>query len=353
MIAVIRLERLTNKYYRELFESTNEAICIHDLDGNFVAVNRACEEITGYSQDELLERNIAVLLKEESLVQSREVQNRLLCGETVENRYEQQIIRRDGSEAILESTASLVVTKGRPVAIQHMSRDVTEERKMRDSLRSHLQAILRAQEDERERIAREIHDEAVQALLLLAHRLDSSITNLTKKLSKSEKKELEQLHSLAVNICEGLWRYARNLRPRILDDMGLVAALEFIANELRKSEGVDVRVQVPAQVPSLHSEVQLVLFRIAQEALSNIRRYAEASEVVIRLDFEKGKMRMTISDNGKGFDLPKLIGEFANTGRLGLVGMYERAQLLGGTFDIKSELGKGTKVIIELPIESN
>lgn len=350
---MIRLQRLTDKYYRELFESTNEAICIHDLDGNFVAVNRACEEITGYSHDELLKKNIATLLKEDSLAQSIEVQTRLLRGETVEKRYEQQIIKRDGAEAILESTASLVLTKGKPVAIQHMSRDVTEERKMQNSLRFHLQAVLRAQEDERERIARELHDETVQALLLLAHRLDSSITNLTKKLSKSEKKELEQLHSLAVNICEGLWRYARNLRPRILDDMGLVAALEFIANELRKGEGIDVRVQVPAQVPILRSEIQLVMFRIAQEALSNVRRYAEATEVIIRLDFEEGKMRMTISDNGKGFDLPKLIGEFASTGRLGLVGMYERSQLLGGTFDIKSKLGKGTKVTIELPIENN
>lgn len=350
---MIRLRRLSNKYYRELFETTNEAICIHDLDGNFVAVNRACEEITGYSHDELLKKNIADLLKENALARSMEVQHRLLGGEIIERRYEQRIIRKDGAEAILESTASLVLTEDKPVAIQHISRDVTEERKMRDSLRFYLQAILRAQEDERERIARELHDETVQALLLLAHRLDSVISNLTEKQSESAKKELEKLHSLAVRICEGLWRYARNLRPRILDDMGLVAALEFVANELRKSEGININVQVPTQVPTLHSEAQLVMFRIAQEALSNVRRYAEASRVVIRLDFDEGKMRMTISDNGKGFELPKQIGDFARTGRLGLVGMYERAQLLDGTFEIQSEPGKGTKVTIELPIEHN
>ncbi len=96
-----------------------------------------------------------------------------------------------------------------------------------------------------------------------------------------------------------------------------------------------------------------MVFRIAQEALSNIRRHAEASKVVVKLEFEEDKMRVTISDNGKGFALPKQIGDFAGTGKLGLIGMYERTRLLGGTLEVQSELGKGTKVAVELPLRDS
>jgi PAS domain S-box-containing protein len=343
------LRRLTDAYYRELFESASEAIWIHDLKGNVIAANIAAERLSGYAVDEQYDLKVGEFLGEEGLSQAREVRLRLLRGEPVTERYQQRIRRRDGTEAIIELATSLISVDGRPVAFQHIARDVTEEKRMRDSLRFYLQAILRAQEDERKRIARELHDETVQSLLLLTRRLDSVISSSANKVSKAAREELEQLHSLAVGICEGLWRYARDLRPRILDDMGLVAGLEYLADELHDSKGIEVRVEDTGSAPALSSEAQLVMFRIAQEALSNIRRHAEASEVMIALHFQDEKVRMTISDNGKGFKLPRQIGDFTGAGRLGLLGMHERARLLGGTFDIQSKLGQGTRVVVELP----
>lgn len=347
---MVYLERLTDEYYRDLFESASEAIWIHDVDGKVIAANRAAEKLSGYSLAEQFDLNVSLFLNEDGLDRAREVRQKLLRGEPVGERYEQRIKRRDGSEAILELATSLITVDGRPVAFQHIARDVTEERKMRDSLRFYIQAVLRAQEDERKRIARELHDETVQSLLLLTHRLDSLISQSgKKKLSKSVREELERLHSLAVEVCEGLWHYARDLRPRILDDMGLVAGLEYLADELRGSEGIDVRVQVVGVVPALSDEAQLVMFRIVQEALNNVRRHSGASRAEVALAFEEQKVRITVSDNGRGFEVPKRIGDFISSGRLGLLGMHERARLLEGTFEIQSGLGQGTKIVVELP----
>lgn len=347
---MVHLRRLSDEYYRELFENASEAIWIHDLEGKVLAANRAAEELSGYSLDEQYELEVSKFLDGEGLARAREVARRLLSGELIGDRYEQRIKTRYGTEAILELATSLITVDGQPVAFQNMARDVTEERKMRDGLRFYLQAILRVQEDERRRIARELHDETGQSLLLLTHRLDSIISRASsRKLSSSVRQELDQLYSLAVEICEGLWRYARDLRPRILDDMGLTPALEYLADGLRGNEGIDVRVEVSGEVPALSGEAQLVMFRIAQEALSNVRRHAGASEAVVSLEFEDGNVRMTISDNGKGFELPERIGDFTSTGRLGVLGMRERARLLGGTFEIQSEPGQGTKIVVELP----
>jgi signal transduction histidine kinase len=96
--------------------------------------------------------------------------------------------------------------------------------------------------------------------------------------------------------------------------------------------------------------MQLLLFRIAQETLSNIRRHAEASAAMLKLEFGDDNITMTVSDNGKGFELPQRIEDLASVGRLGIMGMYERARLLRGTLDIKSELGKGTQVVVKLPL---
>jgi len=123
-----------------------------------------------------------------------------------------------------------------------------------------------------------------------------------------------------------------------------------MAEELAKEYRIEARVEVTGTEPTLCPEAHLLLFRIAQEALNNARRHAEASSVVVKLEFERGKIRMPVSDNGKGFQLPKQAEELAGTGKLGIMGMRERARIAGGTLGIHSELGKGTQVIAEIPL---
>ena len=140
------------------------------------------------------------------------------------------------------------------------------------------------------------------------------------------------------------------MRPRILDDLGLLPALEWMAEGLVRNHGIDTRVEVKGAERSLPEEVQLLLFRIAQEALSNIRRHAEASRAWITIGFGDDKTILIVRDNGKGFELPERIGDLASSGKLGLAGMQERAQLIGGSLTLQSELGKGTTVAVKVPI---
>lgn len=337
--------------YRELFQNASDAIWIHNLDGKMTVANKACEKMTGYNVDELTDRNVTEFLSEDALALARDVKSRLLKGEPVDERYEQRIFRRDGTEAIMELATSLITHDGQPTAFHNIARDVTNERKMRDSMRFYLQKVLVAQEEERKRIARDLHDDTGQSLLLLTHRLDAIAADPKNKLSKPVQEKLSELHSLAVESLDSLRRYAQELRPAILDDMGLIASLEWIADNLIAENGIDVNVQVDMRERDLPHEAQLTLFRIAQEALVNIKRHAQASEVVIRLEAAAGKLTMVITDNGKGFKVPMPLSQLGSTEKLGLLGMQERAQLLGGTLNIQSELGKGTAIIVEVPLE--
>ena len=342
--------RLSEESYRDLFQNAIDAIWVHDLNGNITAANTATEELTGYTTDELLGKNAKGFLSEDGLALAGMVKTKLLKGEPVEPRYQQRLFRSDGTEAIMEITTRLITKNGQPIAFQNIARDVTEERRMRDNMRFYLRKVLAAQEEERKRIARDLHDETAQSLLLLIHRLDAIASESRDKITQSIQEKLTQLRSLAAETLHGIRRYAQELRPAILDDLGLLAALEWLADGLITEKGIEVEVQdVLGQ--ALPQEAQLVLFRIAQEALGNIRKHAEASKAVIRLESGVRKMRMTITDNGKGFEVPKQLSDLASTGKLGLTGMQERAYLLHGTLSIQSEPGKGTTVIVEIPLE--
>ena len=216
-------------------------------------------------------------------------------------------------------------------------------------MRFYVQLITKAQEDERKRIARELHDDVSSSLLLLIQRLDTIVPSNRLKQSRALKEKLEVLRSQAVEALEHLRRCAQDLRPRILDDLGLVAALEWIAEDMEKNHGIRAHVEVIGTEWDLPAEVQLPLFRIAQEALSNVRRHAEASTVVVKLGFADDGITMTVSDNGKGFEVPQRIEDLISAGSLGIMGISERARLFHGTLEIKSELGKGTQVIIKVP----
>jgi PAS domain S-box-containing protein len=342
----------SERRYRNLFDSASEAIFIRDIEGRIIEVNQAASDLTGYTIDELASMNIRQLLTSESFDIAMEMQRRQIEGETASQRFELEIIRKDGATAFIEVAISLITGSGngKPVGIQAMARDITEERKMRDSMHYYLQKILVAQEEERKRIARELHDDTSQSLLLLTHQLDAIASDPKDKLAGPVQERLNQVYDLAVEILSGLRRYAQDLRPAILDHLGLVAALEWMADKLISEDGIDADVQLDMQKQDLPPEVQLVLFRIGQEALGNVKRHAKATKVVIRLESGVGRIKMIIVDNGKGLDQTK-VNDLSSSGKLGIMGMRERAQLLGGTLSIESELGKGTAIIVEIPLE--
>ena len=341
---------LTEQDYRYLFENANDAMWVHDMQGNILDGNGAFEKLTGYSLKEWAGMNIKQFLTEEFLDMAREVRRRLLNGEAIEQPYEQRLLRKDGTTRIMKMATSPVIIDGKVKGFQHVARDVTEEKQWQENLRYYVQLITKAQEEERKRIARVLHDEVAPPLLLLTQRLDAITSGARSRLSEPLKENLEGLRSQAIETLEGLRRCAQDLRPRILDDLGLVAALEWMTEELAKNYGIDAHVEMEGTEQSLPAETQLLLFRIAQEALSNIRRHAQASKAVVKLEFRDDSLKMTVSDNGKGFELPERIGDLASVGKLGLAGMQERAQLLRGSLEVKSELGKGTQLVAKIPL---
>ncbi len=347
-----RLLRLSEERYRELFENANDAIWVHDLEGNITDANEASERLTGYTLEELRRTNklnVSGFLSEESLKLAQEIRRKLLANEPVAQPYEQHIIRKDSSDVILMVTTNLLTEGGKPVAFQHIARDVTEERRMRENQRFYLQQITRAQEEERERIARELHDDTIQYLVVLARQLDD-LANSSKTMSKEDKASLENLRQQTNSIMEGVRRLSHDLRPATLDRLGLVPALEWLASSIEKLSGIDVKVEKSGTERRLPGEVELVMFRIAQEALSNVRRHSRANNAEVMVEFDDKKVRMTISDNGKGFALPEKMGDLLKRGKLGLAGMQERIQLLNGSLKIESEPGKGATVTVEAPV---
>ena len=252
----------------------------------------------------------------------------------------------------LRFTASPIKNEeGEIIAAVETLQDVSEEKQLQENMRYYIQLITRAQEEERKRLARDLHDDVSSALLLLIQRLDSLISTRKPKLSPQLLNEkLEDLRTQTVFALDYVRRYAQDLRPRILDDLGLIPALEWMAEDLEKNYSIKAHVKVSGTERNLPAEVQLLLFRIAQEALSNIRRHARASLAVIRLAFTPDTITMTVSDNGRGFQVPARIEDLASAGRLGIMGIAERARLLNGTLEIKSEPGKGTRLITKLPV---
>ena len=143
---------------------------------------------------------------------------------------------------------------------------------------------------------------------------------------------------------------SQDLRPPILDRLGLVAALEWLATDMSEYSGIDTKVNVVGTARRLRGEVELLLFRIAQEALRNVWRHSEATRAEVIIEFDEGKTKIAVKDNGKGFDPPEIIGDLVKDGRLGLAGMRERIQLLDGSLKMESKPGKGTAVVIEAPV---
>ncbi|MCX5998596.1 MAG: PAS domain-containing sensor histidine kinase, partial [Chloroflexi bacterium] len=288
-------------------------------------------------------------LSEEGLDLARQVRHKLLENAPMQQPYEQRIIRKDGSQATLMLATSLVVEDGVSTGYLNISRDVTEEKRMRENLNFYLKQVTKAQEEERTRIARELHDETIQALVVLSRQVDNLASHET-GLSAETRLALEDLWKETNQVIQGVRRLSQDLRPPTLDRLGLLPALEWLASNVSRHSGIPVRALVVGAERRLPQDMELMLFRMVQEALTNVWRHSEATETEMRVIFDERRIVITVRDNGKGFDVPASMEDLARMGKLGLTGMHERAWLLGGTVKMESALGKGTLVTIETPM---
>jgi two-component system sensor histidine kinase UhpB len=231
-----------------------------------------------------------------------------------------------------------------------MARKVQASQK---SLHGYIGAITAAQEDERRRLARELHDDTIQALIALKQRVQLTQLGLSNdKRSEQEAAALQEIASLTEQTIENLRRLTRALRPIYLEDLGLVTALEMLARETGQAMDIPVEFQKQGVEIRLDPSIELALYRIAQEALNNIARHAGAKKASLYVQFSPGAVTMEIHDNGKGFEVPKSQAEYAPSGHFGLLGLYERAELIGAALEIRSTPGQGSHLSIRLPLLS-
>jgi signal transduction histidine kinase len=209
------------------------------------------------------------------------------------------------------------------------------------ALESQLLAVTRAQEDERARLARELHDETVQGLIALDHRLQKAQRALQRDAG-ALKDEISALRTMARREMEAVRRFSRALRPAYLEDLGLCPALEMLSSEM------GVAYTMTGEQRRLDSTVELSLYRMAQESINNARRHAQADKIELLLAFTPASVTLRVRDNGVGFDPPPQLATLSRDGHFGLLGIQERADLIGAQLVIDSAPGRGTTVTATL-----
>jgi len=262
--------------------------------------------------------------------------------------FEYRIVHKDTGQVRYVRDLSIPIKdeKGDIVRYDGILTDITEQKQLREDLQFYIRELTIAQEQERKRISRELHDETAQLIANLYNRIN--VILMKEKLTKRTVERLEQLRSEVDTILEGVRRFSHNLRPGLLDQFGLIPSLTLLRDEVITQGILDCSVNIVGHEQRLSCEKEIILFRVAQEALRNTIKHSKATNVVIEIGFFDKRVRLKIIDNGQGFEVPKLLSSFARRGKLGLMGMEERARLLNGSLRIESKVGRGTVVTVEM-----
>ncbi len=337
----------SEEQYQELFEKTNDIIWTEDLDGNIVSANNSCVRFFGMDSEDIIKKNIRNFIPEEALTNLVSIRQDLLEGKALEESYDQLIVNIRGTRLVLKVTTNLMES-GEIKGFQHIAKDITEEKRMHENLHFYIHQITRAQEEERLRIARELHDSTAQSLIAVLHQMEKFLNN-SQYLNMADSRYLWNITEQIKGTLQEVRHFSRDLRPSILDDLGLLPALEWFMEELRRTHGLETSFNVEGGDLRFLPEVEVSLFRIVQEALRNVVRHAEATKAFVNISFYDSEVVISIRDNGRGFELPKPLGDLPRSGKLGLAGMQERAKLIGGRVEISSILGKGTVVKVTTP----
>lgn len=244
---------------------------------------------------------------------------------------------------LLDSIASQIA-----IAVENAK--LHQEVQRKDESRGELLGeVFSIQEEERRRIARELHDETSQALASLAASLEAVAGMLPSGADKARAR-LRKVGQVAINILDEVHKLIYELRPTLLDDLGLVAATRWLADNNLRAAGVTVNFKTVGRVRRLPPKLETTLFRVIQEAVGNIAKHAHARNADVTLHYRKGAIAVRVRDDGEGFDVEEAISSRDRPRGLGLLGMKERVELMKGTSSIRSRRGKGTEIDIEIPI---
>lgn len=340
--------RESEERYRELFENSKDAIYVHDMSGRYTSVNRAAEKLSGYTREELIGRHFSSLVTPEYARQVREQLCRKLESNG-ESTYEVELITRHGRRIPVEVSSRLIIENNLPIGVQGCMRDISERKRVQEASRTYARRLLEAQEAERRRISLELHDQVGQILTAVKMNLHA----LQKRCSAPEiLASIEENLSVIDEAVDQVRDLSVDLRPLLLDDFGLVVAVRWYLHRQAKKSGVGVELvsQSLQDDDRFPATLETACFRIMQEGVTNILRHAGANCISVRLERTGDDLLLVIGDDGVGFDVKSVRAAGPATATLGLRGMEERAQAVGGTLKINSAPMLGTQICASFPL---
>lgn len=341
--------RESEEAQRTLFESAPDPIVVVDAEGRIARVNRQAEVMFGYQRSELIGQLVEILVPKRfrdshareraDYIRSPHLRPMVLglhlCGQ-----------RKDGTEFPVDIMLSPLATK-HATMVMAVVRDITERKRTEEALRQLSVRLLQTQDEERRRIARELHDSTGQKLAALAMNL-SLIGKSAGTLDARARKALTESLALLDRSSHDIRTLSYLLHPPLLDERGLAAAVRWFTDGFTQRSGVQVNLEVPPDLPRLPEEIEMALFRIVQEGLTNTHRHSGSSTATIRLMVDQGQIQLEMRDAGKGLPKSRSDGYAAPLG-VGITGMHERVKQLGGQMKIDSGL-RGTTVSVTLPL---
>jgi PAS domain S-box-containing protein len=344
-----RARRDSERRFSTLVETANDVIFSLSPDGRIRALNPAFEKITGWPRSAWLGKPFAPLIHPHEMKLSMERFYGVLQGKRPDV-WEYHVRKADGQYLVGEFTLAREVKNGKPVGVFGIGRDITERKRAEEALQNLSCKILQAQEEERRRISRELHDEVGQSLTAISVELAALRNNGAAK-SGNFSRILASTQRLLQGTMNTVHDFARELRPAMLDELGLLPALRSHVKSFSERTGLRVEFQADPVAEELNNEQKTAVFRIAQESLTNVAKHARASRVKVFLRRAGSGICLEIADNGRSFRTGQ-----KNTARkkqrLGLLGMQERVRLVQGQFSIQAEPGSGTTVQIKIPLSS-
>ena len=332
-----RERRASEEKYRGVFDQVAEPILLLDRTGVVNDVNRAAVELFGVEAGQLVGTPATQLVGRDLALLSESPSARDVRAIHVPGRAD---------PAWIEPVLIPFADPGGARGIQLLLRDVTSRYVRQQELEAFTRQTIAAREAERGRIARDLHDGPVQSLVSLWRKLDT----LGSMPGPRDSLLLVQAQREAQSIANELRRFSRDLRPSILDDLGLTAALKAETSDFARRSGLSARFAASGTERRLGTDHDLMLLRIAQEALRNVEQHAAAQSVVVRVRYQPDRVMLRISDDGKGLPEKQTSAGLVAEGKLGLIGMQERARSAGATFRIHSRPGAGTTVEVDAPI---
>lgn len=332
----------------QLLDLANDAIFIRRLDGTVCYWNEGAERLYGWTRNEVMQQPLSRFLKTQYPLPLAEIEQALLR----EHRWQGELVhtRRDGDRVTVASRWTLWQNEqGQPQGWLQINTDISERKRAEELLRSLSARLLQTQDEERRRIARELHDSAGQLLVGLDINL-VTVTREAEKLSSNASRALSESMGLVKELSAELRNISHLLHPPLLDEAGLPAAIRWYVERFSQRSKISVGIHLASNLGRLPREIETTIFRIIQESLTNVHRHSGSTTAEVHLTRERGRITVKICDNGKGLESRDYRFSGSVTPGVGIQGMRERVRQLGGQFEIRSG-ETGTSITAMLPLD--